>query len=61
MSATDNQSLLDKIPDPDEIRQRLADNLQESRLLRSMLRVAEKVSRERASAVFNIAEQEAAR
>lgn len=39
-------SLTDGLPAPDVIRQRLADNLQENRLLRQLLRVAEKVGRE---------------
>jgi hypothetical protein len=41
------QSLLDEIPTPRTIRQRLGEMLREARLLRSMLRLAERAERER--------------
>ena len=39
------KSLTEQIPNPEIIRQRLADNLQESRLLRQLLRVAERAAK----------------
>ena len=38
--ASDTQSLLDKIPDEQEVRRRIAENQREAALLRKLLRVA---------------------
>ena len=38
------QQLLDRIPDEQEVRARLAENLREAAVLRSLLRVAQKKS-----------------
>jgi len=47
MSAPDHLILFDLIPDPDSIRRRLAVVVTEADLLRSQLRISEKLSRER--------------
>ena len=45
--ATDHNILLDFIPEPDEVRRRLAVVLTEADLLRSQLRVSERLAQER--------------
>jgi hypothetical protein len=47
MPATDCPILHEFIPDPDEVRRRLAVALTEADLLRSQLRVSERLTRER--------------
>ena len=42
--------LTDRVPPPEEIRERLAANLKESRILRKLLRLSERVARERPAA-----------
>jgi hypothetical protein len=41
-------NLTDQIPDPDVVRARLAESLKETRLLRQLLRVAERAAKDRA-------------
>ena len=41
------KKLTERIPQPDEVRERLAENLRESRLLRQLLRVSERAARDR--------------
>jgi len=43
--AEKTRQLLEKIPDPKEIRARLAENVQEQALLRQLLRIAERKDR----------------
>jgi len=43
-------SPIDKIPPPEEIRARLAENVREARALRSLLRVSQRLERERQQA-----------
>jgi hypothetical protein len=47
MQSTDHFILHQVIPDPDEVRRRLAVSLTEARLLRSQLRVSDRLAQER--------------
>jgi hypothetical protein len=46
-ASSPTQDPLSVIPEPDAVRERLAQNLREARLLRSMLRLSDRVSIER--------------
>jgi len=43
-------SPLEKVPPPEEIRARLAENIREARALRSLLKVSQRLDRERQQA-----------
>jgi len=43
-----SKPLTDRIPKPEEVREELAQNLREAKLLRDLLRVAERAARDRA-------------
>ena len=47
MSTTQDTSLIDRIPDPEEVRSRLVACTKEAEVLRDLLRVAERAKRER--------------
>lgn len=44
---SDREKLIEHIPDPQTVRERLGQALRETRLLRHLLRLAERVARER--------------
>jgi hypothetical protein len=41
--------IIRRIPDPERVREKLAENLREVKLLRELLRVAERAARDRAA------------
>jgi hypothetical protein len=47
MPANSTNTLLNQIPNPEEVRERLAENLREADALRSLLRAAEKIEKSR--------------
>lgn len=51
MHTTQDTSLIDRIPDPEEVRTRLVACTKEAAVLRELLRVAERAKREREALV----------
>ncbi|MGA2063836.1 MAG: hypothetical protein ABSG86_02655 [Thermoguttaceae bacterium] len=47
MRQAETQVLVKRIPEPEEVRRQLAENLRETRLLRQLLRVAESAAKDR--------------
>ena len=47
MSGNNAQSPVDKLPPPEEVRRRLAENLREASILRSLLRLSQRAAKVR--------------
>jgi len=51
-----SKPLTDRIPTPEEVRRKLGENLREARLLRDLLRVAERAERDRTQKLISRAD-----